>query len=229
MPSATATTTNARVLTASGITRSPGSRRSTGTPIRSRRSRRTETIRNTTNAGIGGSATASSLIVFWMPRIEFSMSARLFSIWRCLSSSIFVRATCRRRFSTDFQILDHHVLGLIVQIGARADFADRAVQAGLRFFQPLIGLGFGLFGIAQALCFVVLGPRFHRLQRALSRPPFAQRDERRVAGKLVHRIQQEGDVVEIQVLDAAAAQVEELLAHQVDIGDDDGSQVHARP
>src|ERR1017187_7934582 len=79
-------------------------RRSTGTPMRSRRRRRTETIRKTMNAGMGGRATAISLMVFWMPRMEFSISARLSSICRCFSSLMLARATSRRRFSADLRL-----------------------------------------------------------------------------------------------------------------------------
>ena len=54
-------------------------------------------------AAFAGDTVASALIVqmvFWMRRIDDSMSARLFSIWRCFESSMLVRATARRRFST---------------------------------------------------------------------------------------------------------------------------------
>jgi len=39
---------------------------------------------------------------------------------------------------------------------------------------------------------------------------------------LVHGLQQERHVVEVEVLNAAAAQLEELLAHEVDAGEDHG-------
>jgi hypothetical protein len=121
-----------------------------------------------------------------------------------------------------FQVGDHHLFGLLVQVAALLHLAHGAIQARLRFLQALVGERFRLLGFVQALGFVGARARLHGFQRALLRPALAQRDEGRIAGQLIHAVQQERDVIEVQILHAVAPQFEELLAHQVGVGDHDG-------
>ncbi len=63
----------------------------------------------------------------------------------------------------------------------------------------------------------------------MPRAAFAQLDERRIASQLVHGVQGERHVVEVQILDATAAKFKELFAHDVGIRDDDRIDLAGRP
>ena len=195
-------------------------RRSAETPRVSLRSLRNDTKTNNAKAGIGGMATASTLIVFWIVRIEASMSARAFSICRCFFV-LDVRARHLQSAVLDVLLIgDHDALGLLVEIGSLAQLLNRAVETRLRFFQAVFGHGLGFLGVLEPAVFVDFGSGFDGFQRAVLAAALAESDERLIPGELVDSVEQERNVVEIQVLDASPAQLEELFAHHVDIGDD---------
>ena len=119
-------------------------------------------------------------------------------------------------------VRDHDALGLRVEVGPCLERRDRRVQPRLRLLELLLGRRLGLLRLLQAALLVDPGPRLDDLEGAVARPALPQGDERLVVRELIHRVQQEGDIVEAQVLHAAPAHLEELLAHHVDIGDHDG-------
>ena len=79
----------------------------------------------------------------------------------------------------------------------------------------------GNAGLLESILLVAARLGLHSLQRAVRAPTLAQLDEGVVTGQPVHGIEQERDVVEVQVLNALAAQFKELLAEHVGVGNDD--------
>ncbi len=66
-----------------------------------------------------------------------------------------------------------------------------------------------------------------RLERVVLGPLLAEADERIVAGQHVDAVEHEGDVIEVEVHLLVVAQLEELLADHVEVGDGDHVEVRA--
>jgi hypothetical protein len=119
-------------------------------------------------------------------------------------------------------------LGGLVEAGVVVDLLDGGVEGVLGGLDVGLGLGAGAGDLLVALVAGGLGLLVDLVEAAVLGLAAAQLDQAGVAGEGIDGVEQEGDVVEADVVDAVAVEVaaalvedEELVAEEVEVGDDD--------
>ena len=116
--------------------------------------------------------------------------------------------------------MSHNLLGLNVQIRSLSHFLDLFIQPLLGLVHSPFSLRFSLFFLFHPLLDEVPSLVLNPFQGSVSNALAAQGYEGFISDQDIDRVEKEGDVVEIEILQSACSDLKELLGNKVQIGDD---------